>query len=476
MAYTLSLQPTALPVFPATMAAAMPNATIGLGSLVFDCEVEEAPRDIVQPAPHSKERLAHNKEKLSHFSLPDNSYTLKLLRDVRYFMDEERDPDAILLATKLSAVGYSVNVRTALGGGTACFRNLRHEFLTVRGHDDYAGVEFIVEPRFREHFLIPHPTEEYSDLLEKAPDVFVGIGSRLVPIVQVLCEAMADSFERKALTLPPWRRTQSMLSKWLPNRMRDVSFSRASAPPHRAAEYHRNVLQGAPSGSVGAGSSSSDAASSFLRISDPLFGRGVQQRQQLQASAGGAAVQQQHAESRDEWTYATTSFIPFGGAGGCSSDTEGPSPPSGAYGTGPPGAVPGAHAGLSRLRCTTSASSGGAETAQTGAAVCSSVRRGGGHSSSLLASHFQQPPPGAAAAGECFHPRNQHQHPYRHQSGVLETRPPAYWGEAPIHRIRMGFQVASPKQDQCGLPQAQGRDSEAGEQDAVPEAPATSQL
>ncbi|GIL42155.1 hypothetical protein Vafri_217 [Volvox africanus] len=291
---------------------------------------------------------------------------------------------------------------------------------------------------------------------------------------------MADSFERKALTLPPWRRTQSMLSKWLPNRMRDVSFSRASAPPHRAAEYHRNVLQGAPSGSVRAGSSSSssDAASAFLRISDPLFGRGGQHRQQLQASAGGAVEQQQSTEPRDEWTYATTSFIPFGGAGGCSSDTEGPSPPSGASGTRPPGAVPGTHAGRSRLRSTTSAASGGGDVAQSVAAACSSVRRGGGHSSSLLASHFQQPAAGAAETGEGFHPRNQHQHPYLQQSGVLETRPPAYWGEAPIHRIRMGFQVMAPKKDQCGLPQAQGRDqdTEGRQQAAVPEAPASSQF
>lgn len=46
----------------------------------------------------------------------------QLLRDVQCFVDGERELDVILLATKLSAVGYSVNVRTALGGGTACFR------------------------------------------------------------------------------------------------------------------------------------------------------------------------------------------------------------------------------------------------------------------------------------------------------------------------------------------------------------------
>ncbi|GIL96080.1 hypothetical protein Vretimale_1966 [Volvox reticuliferus] len=289
---------------------------------------------------------------------------------------------------------------------------------------------------------------------------------------------MADSFECKALTLPPWRRTQSMLSKWLPNRMRDVSFSRASAPPYRAADYDHNALPGAPSESAAAGSS--DATSTFLRISDPLFGRVGQHRQYPQASSCCAAVQQQSTEPRDEWTYATTGFIPFGGAGGCSSDTEGPSPPSGASETVAPGAVTGAHVGLSRLRCTTSAASGGGAAVPAVAGAWPSVRRGGGQSS-LLASHFQQQPaPGAAAAeGEDPHPDHRHQHPYRHQGRVLETRPPLYWGEAPIHRIRMGFEVSAPKQDQCGLPQAQGRDEDTEarqQQEAVPEAPAISQL
>lgn len=53
----------------------------------------------------------------------------QLLLDVRHFarasMAEqgEQVPDPILLATKLSAVGYVVSVRSALGGGgTSCFR------------------------------------------------------------------------------------------------------------------------------------------------------------------------------------------------------------------------------------------------------------------------------------------------------------------------------------------------------------------
>ncbi len=49
--------------------------------------------------------------------------SLQLLRDVRYFERDEPGMDAILLATRLSAVGYDVSVRNALGGGGgSCFR------------------------------------------------------------------------------------------------------------------------------------------------------------------------------------------------------------------------------------------------------------------------------------------------------------------------------------------------------------------
>ncbi len=55
-------------------------------------------------------------------------------------LEEEGARDCVLLATRLSIMGYhSINVRQALGGGQACFRNLRHEFLQVR---TLAGARF----------------------------------------------------------------------------------------------------------------------------------------------------------------------------------------------------------------------------------------------------------------------------------------------------------------------------------------------
>lgn len=145
-------------------------------------------------------------------------------------------PSPASLATKLSELGYDAVLRTTITNASTCFRQLGHEFLAVRGEPEGSG-EYIVEPHFREQFSIPHATPAYAELLACVPEEFVGESSRLVPVVEALCEAMAASFEACGLTLPPWRRTSSMLSKWLPARARDrlVPSSSGASPPGGAS-------------------------------------------------------------------------------------------------------------------------------------------------------------------------------------------------------------------------------------------------
>jgi hypothetical protein len=92
---------------------------------------------------------------------------VQLGRDVRHYkrvvMREEGCHDAVILAAKLSGVGYSVAVKRGLqlqGGAASIFRNLRHEWLAIRGEGDFEGAELIVDPHFREQFAIPHPTQQ----------------------------------------------------------------------------------------------------------------------------------------------------------------------------------------------------------------------------------------------------------------------------------------------------------------------------
>jgi len=176
-----------------------------------------------------------------------------------------------------------VQVRTALGGGPACFRNLRHEFLTVLGEGDYKDVPYIVDPAFKEQFEIPQPSAAYAALLDLLPTEFVGTSSRLVPLVQCLCAEMVASFEANGLTLPPWRRSQSMLTKWLPSRSRDVCMSTNSG------DSSAGPYCGSPNGSPVAADADAAGGSPFSRISDHQVCRQGSGRSLLSGKLGSAS-------------------------------------------------------------------------------------------------------------------------------------------------------------------------------------------
>ncbi len=155
----------------------------------------------------------------------------------RVVIREEECDDSVILASKLIGIGYTVSVKRGLGASSSIFHNLKHEFLCVRGDGDYDGVEYIVDPDFQEQFQIPHPTQQYLEVLKMIPAVFVGTTSRLIPLVQLVAAEIAASFRERGLTLPPWRHVQSMLSKWLPTRAQEVTLGGAGSPPTSSIQF-----------------------------------------------------------------------------------------------------------------------------------------------------------------------------------------------------------------------------------------------
>ncbi|KAG2488902.1 hypothetical protein HYH03_012532 [Edaphochlamys debaryana] len=79
-----------------------------------------------------------------------------------------------------------------------------------------AEEEYLAEPFLRDQFLINYPTRDYSYVLNRLPRVFVGPPEGMVPIVELMCELLEESFWLARLALPPWRTEDAMLSKWLP--------------------------------------------------------------------------------------------------------------------------------------------------------------------------------------------------------------------------------------------------------------------
>jgi hypothetical protein len=85
-----------------------------------------------------------------------------LLLHVRFAREDAAKRGATLavpeLADFLRRLGYSVKLRTALGGGPggACLRTLRHTFLTVSVEGPSGSMQYVLDPRFRDQVRSRH--------------------------------------------------------------------------------------------------------------------------------------------------------------------------------------------------------------------------------------------------------------------------------------------------------------------------------
>ncbi|KAI8472883.1 MAG: hypothetical protein J3K34DRAFT_519420 [Monoraphidium minutum] len=112
-----------------------------------------------------------------------------------------------------------------LGGGAGCWpaggdgpASTATHLAAGDGHLEpcYLPEPLIVEPCFREQFLIAHPTPAYQALLDAVPLCFVGTAGRLEAAVGLLSRAMSAAFRGRGLAVPPWRSKAALLSKWAP--------------------------------------------------------------------------------------------------------------------------------------------------------------------------------------------------------------------------------------------------------------------
>lgn len=196
-------------------------------------------------------------EKLKDLLAPQDEDEYMLGMHVKYALSDalERngeDMEVDELGERLRTLGYSVRLRTALGGDSfggsaSCLRNLRHRFLAVSLPNSpqtrkVSNREFIVDPKFLDQFEIAHSTMRYDCVLSDVPSAVVVPMGRLTEAVGILCEEMARAFQKTGTPLPPWRQSAAMLSKWQPRRSEDVDmkWGRKSSKQIR---YPLNMIQ-----------------------------------------------------------------------------------------------------------------------------------------------------------------------------------------------------------------------------------------
>eukprot|EP00210_Caulerpa_lentillifera_P001213 g1169.t1 len=172
----------------------------------------------------------------------------------------ELDYDQSILAADLQSLGYDVNFRRSIGGGSGSegVSNLNHTFIRCRNPD--SNRVFIVDPKFKDQFDIAHKTNAYERVLEFVPKLLVLREDRVIPLVKLISQELAGSFRETGFPLPPWRKVDSLLSKWQPRKAMDTPLQKIvlneglgpmtgqSLPPFRGNGLtgHSRVDRGVP--------------------------------------------------------------------------------------------------------------------------------------------------------------------------------------------------------------------------------------
>jgi len=177
----------------------------------------------------------HVKQRLRELSNPRGDFVCRLLEDVRRLKVDpvdagEEENEEEVLAKSLSGMGYLVDMVSPCHSGAApkngaCDNQRRrgaswhpsaysHGFLTVKVAAQEGGRKYLVEPRFRDQFVIQGPTARYSEVLNILPEEYVGPVDRFMDLVKVVCREMADAFASTGRPLPPWRTSERVKSKW----------------------------------------------------------------------------------------------------------------------------------------------------------------------------------------------------------------------------------------------------------------------
>jgi len=162
--------------------------------------------EIINPFPYTYDRI------------PDG-WQRRVFFDVSYLergWDNARQIDVTTFCQDLVKLGYSATVVSSNEKDKPidkyrCFSKLRHSFIILQKEEEQI---VIIDPNFRDQFVISRPTEKYEKILSFVPRIFIGDWALLFNQVLVISGEMTESFKEKKISLPPWRRQNSILSKW----------------------------------------------------------------------------------------------------------------------------------------------------------------------------------------------------------------------------------------------------------------------
>ncbi|OIW13101.1 hypothetical protein TanjilG_08134 [Lupinus angustifolius] len=116
-----------------------------------------------------------------------------------------------IVTESLSSFGYDSSICKSKWDKTLTYPAGEYEYIDVI----VEGERLIIDIDFRSEFEIARSTGTYKAILQSLPYIFVGKSDRLCQIVAVVSEAAKQSLKKKGMHVPPWRKAEYMMAKWL---------------------------------------------------------------------------------------------------------------------------------------------------------------------------------------------------------------------------------------------------------------------
>ncbi|XP_061365607.1 uncharacterized protein LOC133308889 [Gastrolobium bilobum] len=166
-----------------------------------------------------------------------------------------------IVADGLSSLGYDSTLYKSKWEKTSSYPAGEYEFIDAI----VEGERVIIDIDFRSEFDIARSTGTYKAILQSLPFIFVGKSERLVQIVSIVSEAAKQSLKKKGMPVPPWRKVDYMLAKWL-----SPSAAAAREKPKQPPSYSVKVsVQPETLSSTGDGDATTDSDCGELEL---IFG------------------------------------------------------------------------------------------------------------------------------------------------------------------------------------------------------------
>ncbi|KAL9227547.1 hypothetical protein vseg_003225 [Gypsophila vaccaria] len=134
-----------------------------------------------------------------------------------------------LVVDGLTAVGYDVAICKSKWEKSPSFPAGEYEYVDVMIGEE----RLIIDIDFRSQFEVARSTKTFKSILQTLPNIFVGKSDRLSKIICILSEATKQSLKKKGMHIPPWRKADYVLAKWLspPTRLLSNSITVTTTPP-----------------------------------------------------------------------------------------------------------------------------------------------------------------------------------------------------------------------------------------------------